>query len=380
MGLEAEKLFARDDSVRRQQLRLLMPKTWTGRAVGIGVLLLAAYLFAWPVPVEPVKWSAPPAPALDGPYEPNQKLSHVEWLQKGHVQGPEAIAIDSQGRIYTGTSNGQIVRVAADGSSLDTVASPGGRPFGVAFDAGGTLFVCDSPKGLLSISPQGQMTELSSEQGGVPYGFADDLDIGSDGTVYFTDASSKFGANHYFEDILEHGANGRFLAWRPSTRSVDLLIHGMHFANGVALNSDQSFVLINETASYRVLRYWLSGPKKGNWDVFIDNLPGFPDNITFSKTRGIFWLALFAPRDAIADLLAPHPFLRKIVGRLPTLFQPAPKRHAFVLGLDESGRVVQNLQDPAPGSFSPITSVRENGGYLYLGSLLRDAIGKVAAP
>ena len=59
------------------------------------------------------------------------------------------------------------------------------------------------------------------------------------------------------------------------------------FANGVALAPDESFALVNETWNYRVLRYWLTGDKKDTWDVFIDNLPGFPDNIS-SNGKGTF--------------------------------------------------------------------------------------------
>ena len=76
----------------------------------------------------------------------------------------------------------------------------------------------------------------------------------------------------------------------------------------------------------------------------------------------------------------PHPWLRKILDRLPRLLQPAPVRHAFALGLNAKGDVVYNLQDPSPQSFAPITSVREHRGMLYLGSLERDAVGRVAAP
>lgn len=54
----------------------------------------------------------------------------------------------------------------------------------------------------------------------------------------------------------------------------------------------EDFVLVNETYRYRIVRYWLKGPKAGTHEVFIDNLPGFPDNIS-SNRKGTFWLALF---------------------------------------------------------------------------------------
>jgi strictosidine synthase len=50
-----------------------------------------------------------------------------------------------------------------------------------------------------------------------------------------------------------------------------------------------------------------------------------------------------------------------------------------VLGIDQDGNVVHNLQDPA-ASFTQVTSVQEHEGMLYLGSLVEDAIGRLPAP
>ena len=349
----------------------------------IVLILLAAvvlYLLVKPVPIEPVAWQPSPAPKLEGPYAANNALAQVEWLGRGVVHGPESTAIASDGRVYMGSVDGQIQRFDPKTSQFDTFARTGGRPLGMQFEGTGNLIVCDIQKGLLSVSPSGEVTTLSTEESGVPYRFTDDVDIASDGTIYFSDASSKFGKDQYKDDIFEHAGHGRFFAYHPATKTLERLGEGLFFANGVALSGDQTFVLVNETASYRIRRYWLSGPKKGTSDVFVDNLPGFPDNLSFSKTRGIFWVALFAPRDPIVDAGAPYPFLRKVLVRIPEALQPKPKRQAFVLGIDPEGKVVANLQDPSPESFSPVTSVKESGGYLYLGSLMREALGRVKAP
>ena len=91
------------------------------------------------------------------------------------------------------------------------------------------------------------------------------------------------------------------------------------------------------------------GPKQGQSDIFIDNLPGFPDGIMWNG-KDIFWLAMVNRRDPGLDFLLPRPFLRKIVWRLPYFLQPNIKRYAFVLGLDMNGKVVRNLQDPSAQS------------------------------
>ena len=91
-------------------------------------------------------------------------------------------------------------------------------------------------------------------------------------------------------------------------------------------------------------------------------------------------LALVTPRDAVLDRLLPHPFLRKVVARLPKLLQPAPKRFAFVLALDVNGRVVENLQDGSKECYAQIANVVERNGMLYFGSIGEAAIGRIALP
>ena len=79
--------------------------------------------------------------------------------------------------------------------------------------------------------------------------------------------------------------------------------------------------LVNETGSYRTLRYWLKGEKAGTSDIFADNLPSFPDNITFNgKDR--FWVAIYAPRTAIADTLAPSACARLSCARCGSCPRP----------------------------------------------------------
>jgi sugar lactone lactonase YvrE len=251
----------------------------------------------------------------------------------------------------------------------------GGRPLGMVFDASGTLIVADARRGLIAVSGDGQIEVLANEAGGVPFGFADDLDITPDGTIYFSDASSKFGYGDDRVDLLEHGGHGRLLAFDPASRTTRVVLEGLQFANGVAAARDGSFVLVAETGSYRVLRYWLAGPTAGTDEVFIDNLPGFPDNINLTGD-GRLWVALPSTRVPAADRLAPHPFLRRVVMRLPEALQPDAIRHGFALAVDAAGRPIASLQDPG-GTVAIVTTVMERDGRIYLGSYREPSLWEV---
>jgi sugar lactone lactonase YvrE len=353
-------------------MRLLVAK-----AVVAVVVAVVAYLALWPVPIDPVAWHAPPAPRL----APDERLRGVERLLAGVAVGPEAIAIDGRGRPCTGARTGRILCLDPATGRYEQLAETGGRPLGLAFDRKtGVLYVCDARKGLLAVSPGGKMETLAIGYAGAPFGLIDDVDVGPDGTVYFSDASTRFGIERTREDVLEHGGRGRLFAYHPATRTTELLLSGLQFANGVAVAGDGSSVLVNETGAYRVTRYWLAGPRRGTAEPFVENLPGLPDNLTWSPARRAFWVALFSPRVPALDALAPYPFLRKVVLRLPRAVQPEPAPHALAVAVDEGGRIVETLQDASPGAFAPVTSVRESGGVLWLGSLERDAMGRIAAP
>ncbi len=341
-----------------------------------------AYLLLAPIRVEPVAWQPLPPPASDsGPYARNELLKAVERIGAGTGKGPEAIAFDPQGRIYTGFGDGRVARFEEDGSGYKLIANTGGRPLGVFIHPDGSVIVCDAQKGLLKLSEEGQITVLATGVNGVPFGLPNDLAVTADASkVYFTDSSTKFHYPHTTEDIVEHGGHGHFLVFDFATGKAQVLLRNLQFSNGVALGPDEAFVLVNETGSYRILRYWLKGEKAGTSDIFADNLPGFPDNITFNGSDR-FWVALYAPRTPVADKLAPYPFARKVVMRALRYLPPPIKPQAFALAFDPEGKLVANLQYDGADAYFPVTSVREHAnGNLYFGSLSQDGIGRMKLP
>ena len=348
------------------------------KLLGLLVLLIAAaalYLAITPSPIDPLAWQAPTAPAMTGVLEPNDTLMKAELLGRGQLHGPEDTAVDARGRVYAGLHDGRIVRLEADGS-VTPFADTRGRPLGMDFDAAGKLIVADAYKGLLSIDPQGQIQVLTSEAEGLPFKFTDDLDIASDGTIYFSDASSRFAQPDYLLDLLEARPHGRLLSYHPGSGETRVLLKDLYFANGVALSADEDFVLVNETYRYRISRYWLKGDKAGSRDVFIDNLPGLPDNLQGDRA-GTFWVALPTPRKADADFLHRHPWLKAQLAKLPRALWPKAIPYGFAIALNEQGEIVRSLHDTSGSHLRMVTSVKPVGDYLYFGSLDNDRIGRL---
>ena len=312
----------------------------------------------------PNAWSPPPSPGLNAEFESNDRLAQAALRPVGGA-GPEDVVVDADGHVYTGLEDGRLLRLPSDGGEPELLADTGGRPLGLELHPGGGLVVCDADKGLLHLAPNDGLETLVDRFEGEPFKFTNNAAVAADGTIYFTDTSRRFGIAGYKLDLLEHSGTGRLFARRPDGE-VEQLLDGLQFANGVALDPEERYLLVAETGAYRIRRLWLRGDQAGRDEIFVDNLPGFPDNL--STGEGVFWVAMPTPRDRILDALLPRPWLRNIIARLPDRLQPQPKRHGFVLGLDAAGTVVHNLQDPS-GRVAMTTGARQHGDKLYLGSL-----------
>ena len=349
--------------------------------------LLLLYLLAWPVPIEPVAWQAPPDPGYTGDFAENRRLASIERFDLAPDHGPEDLAVDAAGRVYAAMSSGAIVRFADDGTH-EVWARTSGRPLGIEFAPGPpdgqTLYVADAYRGLIAIGPDRAPKVLLDTVDDVPLRYADDLDIAADGTIYLSDASTRFGAEQWggtYEasvlDINEHGGHGRLIAYDPSTGAARTVLDGLQFANGVALSHDQRSVLVVETGSYRVVRWWRSGPKAGTVETLLGPLPGFPDNVARGRD-GRYWVGLISPRSAPLDWGSGLPFLRRLFERLPAALKPKAKPYPHVVAFDDSGAVVADLQDP-DGAFAFVTGAVEASEYIYLSSLRAESWARVPA-
>ncbi|HEX4879877.1 MAG TPA: SMP-30/gluconolactonase/LRE family protein [Limnobacter sp.] len=352
------------------------------------VVLLGVFVQS---PVQAVAWEPPPAPNMNGgPYARNEALKQAKVFGQGNVFHPESFAIGPDGAAYTGLSNGDIVRIHRSALSapnaqvslpMQVLGNTGGRPLGMVFHPDGFLVVADAMHGLVSFSLQGEIKVLSTSSEGVPFRFVDDVDVSADGRyAYFSDASSKFGLNDYVLDIVEHAGNGRLLRYDFSTGQTTTLMRGLQFANGVALSHAEDHVLVNETGAYRIARHWLKGSKAGQSDVFVDNLPGFPDNIR-RDAHGHFWVAVPSLRDPLVDGLAGYPAARALVAKLLKFVQFPVSPYAMVIAYDAQGEVVANLQAPkAGGYYHYITQVTPWHGDLLMGSVQIPGFATISNP
>lgn len=346
------------------------------------LLIIAFFLFVFPSPIDPVSWKPQPVPEAKGVYEQNQLLRDAELLADGQLFHPEDIAFDSQGHLYTGTQDGIIHRIRLNengkAESVEPFADTGGYPLGLQFDRAGNLISAVKDVGVVSVDRVGKVTLLTDRAGDSPIHYADELDIAKDGTIYFSDASTKFDYGWPF-DTLEGTPNGRVISYNPATKETKVLADGFYFANGVILSPGEDYLLINETSRYRITRYWLKGEKANTTDVFADNLPVLPDNLSMDD-EGNYWTGGNL-RTPLLDWLHQTAFVKRQFAKLPFSFLrgiPAREnnRYGYVIQLSSDGDVVRTYHDPGGERVHSISSVERRGDDLFIGTVFGDAIAR----
>ena len=344
--------------------------------------ILAGYVLLWPVPVEPVSWNAPADKGFVDDFAQNSRLDAIEIINLPDAHGPEGLALLGN-EVYATTREGWIVRYNQDTGEQVKWVNTQGSPLGIVFDANNNLLIADAYKGLLTVSPAGDISLLTRTVDGTDIDYADDLDVAADGKIYFSDASTKFGAQTNggtyaasLLDTMEHGGHGRLLVYDPVDQTTRMLMDGLNFANGVAVDADSQFVLVNETGSYRIHKYWLQGDKRGQSEVLIDNLPGFPDNVVRGND-GRFWVGLVSPRSKPLDDLSASPLMLKIFQRLPPFMRPQAVPYSHIFAMTGQGEILTSLQDP-DGQYHTNTGALETYDWLYISSLHADNLARIS--
>ncbi|KAJ4706243.1 putative Strictosidine synthase [Melia azedarach] len=315
--------------------------------------------------------------------------------------GPESIAFDPNGEgPYTGVADGRILKWQGDeiGWTEFAVTSSQrkecvrpfapelehvcGRPLGLRFDTKtGDLYIADAYFGLQILGPAGGVaTQLVTEAEGQPFRFTNDMDIDEhEEVIYFTDSSTSFQRREFISSVLTLDKTGRLLKYNKSSKEVTVLIRGIAFANGVALSKDRSFVVVAETTTGRILRYWLHGPNTSKYDVFAE-LPGFPDNIR-RNSNGEFWVALHSKKGLSGKLILSNSWFGRTLLKLPVGFRQlhsllvGGKPHATAIKLSEKGEILEVLEDCEGKTLRFISEVEEKDGKLWMGSVMTPFIG-----
>ncbi|KAF6087340.1 adipocyte plasma membrane associated protein [Phyllostomus discolor] len=366
-------------------------------AVSLTIPLLGAMvLLDSPIDPQPLSFKEPPR--LLGVLQPNTKLRQVERLFENQLIGPESIA-NIGDVMFSGTADGRVIKF--ENGEVDTIAQFGsgpcktrddeptcGRPLGIRAGPNGTLFVADAYKGLFEVNPwKREVTLLLSSDTpieGRKMSFVNDLTITRDGRkIYFTDSSSKWQRRDYLLLVMEGTDDGRLLEYDTETKEVKVLLDQLRFPNGVQLSPAEDFILVAETTMARIRRFYVSGLMKGGADLFVENLPGFPDNIRPSSSGG-YWVCMATIRStpgfSVLDFLSERPSIKRMIFKLfsQEMVMKFLPWYSLVLELSDSGAFWRSLHDPDGQAAIYVSEVHEHDRHLYLGSFKAPFLGRLS--
>ena len=349
--------------------------------VGIGIFIVNILIQS--CATQPLAWTPPIKPALTGNLEENELLGTTEWIDLDGWYGPEDIAVDKQGNLYCGVhikqtdfSDGRILKIDTSGN-VSVFCNTGNWVTGLHFDANENLIACVPNVGLSSINKKGEMTILADQdENGNKFLIPNDVDIASDGMIYFSNTSSRYPFNqkNARKILMEVKPDGGLYRYNPNDQTIETLIDSSFFGNGVAVSQNDEFVLMVDLTKYRIVRYWLKGDKRGQTDIFIDNLPGLPNGIA-RRDDGSLWLGFTTRRDDLLDKLQPKPGIKKLILGIPLWLQPNQEPFGMIMHLSEEGEILKTYYDTTGKIVSEASSVEEYNGRLYLGGDLTDHIG-----
>lgn len=334
--------------------------------------------------LKPLAWTPPVKPELSGSTAVNELLSTVEWVDLQGWYGPEDIAVDKQGNLFCGVhitrtdfTDGRILKIDTNGV-ISTFCNTGSWVTGLGFDKDENLIACDQKRGLISVNKKGEITVLAhKDEHGKPFLLPNDVDIAADGMIYFSNTSSKvsFSRKNARKILFEVEPDGGLYSYNPYNKEVKTLIDSSFFGNGVAVSLHDDFVLMVELTKYRVVKYWLKGDKKGQTEIFLENLPGFPNGIS-RRNDGSFWLGFTTRRDDLLDKIQQKPVLKKIIYGFPFWLQPKQESFGMIMHVSESGDILKTYYDTTGKLVPEASSIEERDGYIYLGGDLTGHIGK----
>uniref|UniRef100_A0A1I8BGG6 Str_synth domain-containing protein n=1 Tax=Meloidogyne hapla TaxID=6305 RepID=A0A1I8BGG6_MELHA len=214
-----------------------------------------------------------------------------------------------------------------------------GRPLGIRRRNDKQFIVADAALGIIGIDFEKESVEtlLSTTKpiDGLKMRFPDDFDFIDNDTIVFSDASTRYGYRDFLLSFLEHGGDGRIIKFKFSTGETQVLVDGLDFPNGVQMHTDK---------------------QKGRLEIFIDNLPGYPDNIRISSSGTSFYVALFSHRNAdnqdLFQKLGDWLMTRKVLGMLFRIFPSTiveilfNRGYGIAIEIDLDGKIIRSFHDP----------------------------------
>lgn len=331
-------------------------------------------------------------PPMDGALRPNNAVEEADLV----ASAPGADNVVGEGDRVLFSSGGDLVAVDTAGKASVVVSYPGrisalalrGDAVAVGLASGGVVISGGKHHGR-SFAPSASL----------PLNCPTALAFVDDDTLVAANGSSSNGPDDWKKDLMQLNASGSLWTLGLASGASGRLAHGLAYPNGVLPLADGAFV-VSEAWRYRLLRIAPGRPD----EVVLPDLPAYPAGLSPTASGEGAWLALFAPRRRLVELvLRENDYRRRMMAEIPqdywispsirpmsSFLEPlqggtlkklarlkpwAPSRsYGLIVRLDGDFQIVASFHSRADGTRHGISSCAAVGDRLLAASAGGDAL------
>lgn len=197
------------------------------------------------------------------------------------VAHPEGVAVHADGSLWCGTETGDLLRIDADGKTVERMATTDGFLLGIAFDRAGSCYVCDLKHAAIFRydASTGRMERFADSGIKVPnYPVVDD----ERGHLYVSDSAGNPGVGIFRYEL----ATGEGGVWFPGPT---------RFANGMAMAPDCKSIYVVESFAAAVSRIPIGEDgSAGTLEQVVGDVRNVPDGLAFAPD-GTLYISCYEP-------------------------------------------------------------------------------------
>ena len=167
------------------------------------------------------------------------------------LERPEDVVVGRDQRVWASDAASACAEILPDGS-LRRVGRAGGQPNGINMDLEGRIIIANFESGPVQrLDPEtGKVEILCAEVEGEPLTSSNYPILDGNGNIWCANSTRA----RPWSMALDGRADGMLFRIRPDGRA-EKMAEGIRFANGLALDADESHIYVCETSACDVLRY-----------------------------------------------------------------------------------------------------------------------------
>jgi sugar lactone lactonase YvrE len=279
-------------------------------------------------------------------------LSEVQTIGQGILR-PEGVMALDDGSLYASDGRGQIASIQRDGRTT-FFGRLAGTPNGICLDGQGRCIVANIGNGQVqALHPNGHHEILLTEAEGMKITTPNFPFVDSKGRLWVTNSTARQDVN---EALQQPSADGSVILLEKGKARI--VAERIYFANGLALDPEETHLYVAETMLRRVLRFKiLPDGSLSHREMYGPSTLaplGFPDGIAFDEAGNLWitfpaWNAVgyLTPRRELQVVLEDPE--RKVLQRPSNIcFGWEERKTAFIGSLD--GTTIPYFQVPHPGA------------------------------